>query len=319
MKNLNFYYKNGELCLEMNDSFIRYAKIAKDIYNKICCFKWSALDDENEITREYEKLASYSTDYIKNKYKVDDKFIEWWNVVVTNKFYEILDEYYNDVNKCMTKFKITEDFDIDLTAFKEKSTCKANFADVFYKDFLLFKDICGCGCYYDLNNNYLIDHNCYCKIYMCKYFKRCYLQSLYNNHIMYESARCNQEKFIENHRSDVKRLRSDLECCTRTFDKNVETVKIFTEGTDINISDINHRIDKLEYLLSGNIDYKIIDAAVLMPKKPIATCEMLSNLEDVIKEQAKMIQELKQELQNQHNEFLAYKAEKQRQLSALLC
>lgn len=317
MRTLNFYYKNGDLCLEMNETFIKYAKIAKDICNKIYVFKWNGIYDENEITREYEKLASYSTDYIKSKYKVDDKFIEWWNVVVTKKFYEILDEYYNDVNKCMTKFKITKDFDIDLTAFKEKSTCKANFENVFYKDFLLFKDICICGCYYCLSN-YCIstDRHTY---YICEHIKRCYLQNLYNNHIMYESARCNQEKFIENHRSDVKRLRSDIECCTRTFDKNVESVKIFTEETDMNMSDIEHRIDKLEYLLSGNIDYKIIDAAVLMPKKPIATCEMLSNLEDVIKEQAKMIQELKQELQNQHNEFLAYKAEKQRQLSALLC
>ena len=68
----------------------------------------------------------------------------------------------------------------------------------------------------------------------------------------------------------------------------------------------------------NGFDYKIIDAAVLMPKKPIATCEMLSNLEDLIKEQAKMICDLQEELQKQRKEFLAYKAEKQRQLSALL-
>ena len=284
MKNLNFYYKNGELCLEMNDSFIRYAKIAKDISDKLV------------VCSKYEKLDLYSTDYIKNEWKVDDRFIEWWNVVVTNKFYEILDEYYNDVDKCMTNFKISKDFDIDLSAFKEKSTCKEGFADVFYINFLLFTTICSCGCYYGL------DDSCcsYADFCICDFMKYYYLQSLYNNHIMYESTIC---KFIKNHRSDVKRLCLDLECCTRTFDKNVESVKIFTKETDMNMSDIKYRIDKLEHLLSGDID-----ADILMSKKPIAICEMISNLEDVIKEQAKMIQELKQELQNKHNEFLEYNA-----------
>lgn len=52
-----------------------------------------------------------------------------------------------------------------------------------------------------------------------------------------------------------------------------------------------------------------------MPKKPIATIDMIVTLEQTIADQKQIIDEFREELKKQHDEFEAYK---QRQLAAIM-
>ena len=69
------------------------------------------------------------------------------------------------------------------------------------------------------------------------------------------------------------------------------------------------------YGICGNVNYKLIDEAIKMPKKPIAMIDMIVTLEQTIADQKQIIDEFREELKKQHDEFEAYK---QRQLAAIM-
>lgn len=69
------------------------------------------------------------------------------------------------------------------------------------------------------------------------------------------------------------------------------------------------------YGICGNVNYKLIDEAIKMHKKPIAMIDMIVTLEQTIADQKQIIDEFREELKKQHDEFEAYK---QRQLAAIM-
>lgn len=73
-------------------------------------------------------------------------------------------------------------------------------------------------------------------------------------------------------------------------------------------------IDKHEFLLSGNINCKKIE----FPVKPIATTDMIDELKQIIADQKQTIDELNKKIDQQHQDFEAYKLQKRRQLAVIM-
>ena len=133
-----------------------------------------------------------------------------------------------------------------------------------------------------------------------------------------QATQAQLDKFEKFHRNEYAHMRTDFESCATLINKNTEKQKTYCEETNLLISDLQDRIVKMEFLLSGNVNYKLIDEAIEMPKKPIATTDMITTLEQTIADQKQMIDELRDELKKQHDEFEAYKLQKQRQLAAIM-
>lgn len=99
MSHLNFVYLYSENCigLEMSKEFIKNMHILDDILDDV---------DIDEDKSKYDQLARINTDWIKSKFNLDDKFIEWWSYCIQNKLFDLLDDVdeYN-MNECGTFMK----------------------------------------------------------------------------------------------------------------------------------------------------------------------------------------------------------------------
>lgn len=331
----------GEICLRLNANL----KNSIDILNQIC----SALKpvngkisiDGKEIdweTGKYEYLARINIDWIKSKFQVNDSFITWWKFCIEKQLIGFISHYVHEtyIHGFMIKYDEINNNNIYSIKLPVKLT-----EEEFYRKFLMCGNIC--------DRCWFCDCNCdgFDRLYECcdrshKVYKNAVLKSLYNLYNVgddieqlyitrdeqreitdelsasQQATQAQLDKFEKFHRNEYAHMRTDFESCATLINKNTEKQKTYCEETNLLISDLQDRIVKMEFLLSGNVNYKLIDEAIEMPKKPIATTDMITTLEQTIADQKQMIDELRDELKKQHEEFEAYKLQKQRQLAAIM-
>lgn len=328
MSHLNFVYLYSKNCvgLEMSEEFVKNMHILDDILDK--------LDIDEDKSSKYDQLARINTDWIKGKFNVDDEFIKWWTYCVQNKLFDLLDDVdeYN-MNECgtfMKGFEIVKN-GVGQIQYDVKLPVKFDNQHDFYENFLMFNVCKICNFYSDCCNRYsnIIRERC------CEskdtYLANLYQLQEYGNYMMdphYSEITSLQKEtkdlndrlntFDEYHKNDCEHMRLDVETTAKLIINNTQKQKIYCEETDMHVSDLQDRIDKLEFLLSGNINYKIIDRAIEFPKRPIATIDMIDELKQVIADQKQMINDLNKKIDQQHQEFEAYKLQKQRQLAAIM-
>lgn len=330
MSHLNFVYLYSKNCigLEMSEKFVKNMHILDDILDDV--------DIDEDKSSKYDQLARINTDWIKSKFNVDDKFIKWWTYCVQNKLFDLLDDVdeYNDYNDSvyMTGFTIVISGNGSVT-YNINLPVKFDNQYDFYIMFLLqSENLCNiCNFYSNCRNSYggIIRERC-CEskdIYLANLYQ---LQE-YGNYMMdphYSEITSLQKEtkdlndrlntFDEYHKNDCEHMRLDVETTAKLIINNTQKQKIYCEETDMHVSDLQDRIDKLEFLLSGNINYKVIDRTIEFPKRPIATIDMIDELKQVIADQKQMINDLNKKIDQQHQEFEAYKLQKQRQLAAIM-
>ena len=321
MAHLNFFYHNNELCLKMNETFAKYVDTLSNIIKTIN----SKLEHTKIYVTDYDTLQQINSKWIQSKYKVDSDFISWWNFCIENKY----TDYLKDIGKvgdllCLKNLTLDTNFNIKIQDKHKLSE--------FYSTFLKF-DVCS-ECYFGLKTyNYYScwNYNSYQGSTQCsKMYKKMYFNNLINAHEeidnrVTESYREVTQEFFDdinrlqkkfdyfdnNHKQDVSHLRTDVESCTFMIDNERKAAKTHREEVDMQINDLNHRMCKMEFLLSGRDNYEANDKAMSIPKQPLV-------IEDVVVDQAQMIKELRKELKKQRDDFEAYKRQKQRQLAALM-
>lgn len=329
----------GEICLRLNANL----KNSIDTLNQIC----SALKpvsgkisiDGKEVdweTGKYEYLARTNIDWIKSKFQVYDDFINWWKFCIEKQLIEFISNNVHDtyINGFTIEYdKTNNEYSIKLPVKLAE--------EEFYRKFLMCDYICDrcwfCNCNY---TGFGLLYECCDRSH--KVYKNAVLKSLYNLYNVgddidwlyftygkqrkitdelsasQQATQAQLDKFEKFHRNEYAHMRTDFESCASLINKNTEKQKTYCEETNLLISDLQDRIVKMEFLLSGNVNYKLIDEAIEMPKKPIATTDMITTLEQTIADQKQMIDELRDELKKQHEEFEAYKLQKQRQLAAIM-
>ena len=328
MSHLNFVYLYSKNCigLEMSEKFVKNMHILDDILDK--------LDIDEDKSSKYDQLARINTDWIKSKFNLDDKFIEWWTYCVQNKLFDLLDDVdeYND-SVYMTGFTIVVSGGDGFVSHNIKLPVDFDNQYDFYVKFLLqFELLCNvCNFYSDCCGNNGFNKRSQCYEYKEIYLANLYQLQEYGNYMMnphYSEITSLQKEtkdlndrlntFDKYHKNDCEHMRLDVETTAKLIINNTQKQKIYCEETDMHVSDLQDRIDKLEFLLSGNINYKIIDRAIEFPKRSIATIDMIDELKQVIADQKQMINDLNKKIDQQHQEFEAYKLQKQRQLAAIM-
>lgn len=324
---LNYFYHNNELCLEMNKTFIKYVDTLNNIIKTIN----SNLEYVKVNITDYDTLQQINSKWIQSKYKVDSAFISWWDFCIEKEYAY----YLKNVGKigdllCLKNITLDNDFNIKIQNGHTLSD--------FYSKFLKF-DVCT-TCYFGLKNHNINQYSCfnYTNCVQCNgLHKKMYFNNLINAHEevdnrVTESYREVTQQFFDdvnklqkkfdyfdsNHKQDVSHLRTDVESCTFMIDKERKMAKTHREEIDMQIGDLNHRMCKMEFLLSGHVDYELIDKAMSIPKQPLVTEDVVAKLEQTVADQAQMIKELREELKKQRDDFEAYKLQKQRQLAALM-
>lgn len=325
-----FYDREAGICLRLNTTL----KNSIDTLNQICStlkpVNGKISIDGKEVdweTGKYEYLARTNIDWIKSKFQVYDDFINWWKFCIEKQLIEFISNNVHDTY--INGFTI--EYDERYNNYNIKLPVKLT-DEEFYKTFLMFNNnICGCCWFYwcgdgrehlqcknailkslyDLKN---VEDDIGCLYVICG-------EQQDTTNELFASQQATQaqlDKFEKFHRNEYAHMRTDFESCATLINKNTEKQKTYCEETNLLISDLQDRIVKMEFLLSGNVNYKLIDEAIEMPKKPIATTDMITTLEQTIADQKQMIDELRDELKKQHDEFEAYKLQKQRQLAAIM-
>ena len=330
----------GEICLRLNADL----KKSIDTLNQICStlkpVSGKISIDGKEVdweTGKYEYLARINIDWIKSKFQVDDRFITWWKFCIEKQLIEFISKYVHET--------YIHGFMIEYDEINNKYNIKLPIEltdEEFYRRFLMFDSvICG-RCWFYNTNCSGFPSSWECCDGSHKPCKNVVLKSLYNLYNVgddieqlyitrdeqqmitnelsasQQATQAQLDKFEKFHRNEYAHMRTDFESCATLINKNTEKQKTYCEETNLLISDLQDRIVKMEFLLSGNVNYKLIDEAIEMPKKPIATTDMIITLEQTIADQKQMIDELRDELKKQHDEFEAYKLQKQRQLAAIM-
>lgn len=327
----------GEICLRLNESLENSINILNQICSALKPVNGKISIDGKEVdweTGKYEYLARINIDWIKSKFQVNDSFITWWKFCIEKQLIGFISHYVHEtyIHGFMIKYdEINNEYSIKLPV---KLT-----EEEFYKKFLMLDNICDtCWFYGDKIVNCYVNY-CDCSHKRCK---NAVLKSLYNLYNVgddieqlyitrdeqreitdelsasQQATQAQLDKFEKFHRNEYAHMRTDFESCATLINKNTEKQKTYCEETNLLISDLQDRIVKMEFLLSGNVNYKLIDEAIEMPKKPIATTDMITTLEQTIADQKQMIDELRDELKKQHEEFEVYKLQKQRQLAAIM-
>lgn len=334
-----FYNREDGICLRLNADLKNSINVLKQICSALKPVSCKISIDGKEVdweTGKYEYLSRINIDWIKSKFQVGDSFITWWKFCIEKQLIGFISNYVHEtyIHGFMIEYdKTNNEYSIKLPV---KLT-----EEEFYRKFLMCGNIC--------NRCWFCDCNCngFNMLYECcdrshKVYKNAVLKSVYDLYnvgldidyldISYDEQRkitddlsasqqatqAQLDKFEKFHRNEYAHMRTDFESCATLINKNTEKQKTYCEETNLLISDLQDRIVKMEFLLSGNVNYKLIDEAIEMPKKPIATTDMITTLEHTIADQKQMIDELRDELKKQHDEFEAYKLQKQRQLAAIM-
>lgn len=278
-------------------------------------------------TGKYEYLARINVDWIKSKFQVYDSFIDWWKFCIEKQLIGFISKYVHAIYI----HGFTIEYDETNNEYSIKLPVKLT-DEEFYRKFLMFDNyICSCCWFYYCGGS---NEHSQCKnavlksLYDLKNVEddiaclhtTCDEQYMITDELSasQQATQAQLDKFEKFHRNEYAHMRTDFESCASLINKNTEKQKTYCEETNLLISDLQDRIVKMEFLLSGNVNYKLIDEAIEMPKKPIATTDMITTLEQTIADQKQMIDELRDELKKQHDEFEAYKLQKQRQLAAIM-
>ena len=333
---VDFYCnKNDGICLRLNASLEKSINVLNQICSTLKPVSGKISIDGKEVdweTGKYEYLARINIDWIKSKFQVDDSFINWWKFCIEKQLIEFISN--NVVRNSMITAGIKGfiiEYDKTNNNYSIKLPVKLT-EEEFYRKFLMLKDvICGCCWFYHI---YTKEYHNACKNAVLKSLYNLYnvgddIDCLYTTcdeqreitdilSISQQATQAQLDKFEKFHRNEYAHMRTDFESCATLINKNTEKQKTYCEESNLLISDLQDRIVKMEFLLSGNVNYKLIDEAIEMPKKPIATTDMITTLEQTIADQKQMIDELRDELKKQHEEFEAYKLQKQRQLAAIM-
>ena len=345
---VDFYYnRNDGICLRLNVNLEKSIDTLNQICNAIKPVNGKISIDCKEVdweTGKYEYLARVNIDWIKSKFQVDDSFITWWKFCIEKQLIEFISNNVvrNGMNTRGIKGFIIEYNKIN-NIYSIKLPVKLT-EEEFYRKFLMLGDrICGyCWSYIERYRSECSDnYEDYCKYFhkpcinavLKNIFDQVYIQQYINTNNIeinelksscvnlsasQQATQAQLDKFEKFHRNEYAHMRTDFESCATLINTNTEKQKTYCEETNLLISDLQDRIVKMEFLLSGNVNYKLIDEAIEMPKKPIATTDMITTLEQTIADQKQMIDELRDELKKQHDEFEAYKLQKQRQLAAIM-
>lgn len=345
---VNFYFTPNEqrASLRLNNTFIKYIKILNNICSALEPVSGKISIDGKEVdwdTGKYEYLAHINIDWIKSKFQVDDNFINWWKFCIEKQLIEFISKYVHI--DCEDPYMSCFDITYNNGKYDIKLPVKLT-NEEFYIKFLMFNGICPyCWLYSSKSGSGCSSWEEYCNRFHCEH-KNTFLKSIYDqiyiNNDYYitdnglnelndyvnewndklsasqQATQAQLDKFEKFHRNEYAHMRTDFESCATLINKNTEKQKTYCDETNLLISDLQDRIVKMEFLLSGNVNYKLIDEAIEMPKKPIATTDMITTLEQTIADQKQMIDELRDELKKQHDEFEAYKLQKQRQLAAIM-
>lgn len=342
---VDFYYnKNDGICLRLNASLEKSINVLNQICSALKPVSGKISIDGKEVdweTGKYEYLARINIDWIKSKFQVDDSFINWWKFCIEKQLIEFISN--NVVRNSMITAGIKGfiiEYDKTNNNYSIKLPVKLT-EEEFYRKFLMLSNICDRCWFCDWNSDGFDrlyqccdrSHKVYKNAVLKSIFDQVYIQqyistnntkiielksSCVNLSASQQATQAQLDKFEKFHRNEYAHMRSDFESCATLINKNTEKQKTYCEETNLLISDLQDRIVKMEFLLSGNVNYKLIDEAIEMPKKPIATTDMIATLEQTIADQKQMIDELRDELKKQHEEFEAYKLQKQRQLAAIM-
>lgn len=345
---VDFFFKYNKdyidvICLKLNTNLKNSINILNQICSTLKPVSGKISIDGKEVdweTGKYEYLARINIDWIKSKFQVDDSFINWWKFCIEKQLIEFISKYVHTT--CIHYIHgFTIEYDKTNNEYSIKLPVKLTNEEFYRKFLMLGNNICEYCWSYDVDR-YRSNYSDNCAEY-CKYFhkpcKNAVLKSLYNVgddiDCLYttcdeqreitddlsasqQATQAQLDKFEKFHRNEYAHMRTDFESCATLINKNTEKQKTYCEETNLLINDLQDRIVKMEFLLSGNVNYKLIDEAIEMPKKPIATTDMITTLEQTIADQKQMIDELRDELKKQHDEFEAYKLQKQRQLAAIM-
>lgn len=262
MLHLNYFYKNGELCLEMNDIFMDYVNIYRQI--KLAYYQQTGMNISS--VDEVINLPTPSSDDLKNtilpKFEIIDRvlppfvikrdFKTWW--------YDCLD---NDLCKWLDK--VVDNYMYGFTIMQESSKVsnyyrcfmiQDEYANKynFFEKFLMY--IC-------MNNFWLIKNISADQIDDLTVRASIYFANLYhaNEQVMklhdsIEERVTHMENIeirVDNCNNMLKDRIDDLEGIVHNSTDIIPRI----ENVEISADDMNRRVNKLEDVVSKNMDSTI--------------------------------------------------------------
>lgn len=331
--------ENIILCkkITLNDSENKYIKCLstvsfdwiKQTFNIDLCFGWWLEKIIKHVKLlEYIVIVNKDKQYIKGfKFKREDGYIIILNhPALDNDDYQIQDINYNDFTDVLYPRKVFR-HNNDSTyccyinyyywiSYEIKSQYKdnkvvpiiiLNVGDIF--KFYIHED----------TGKPIEDINNYIKNTSQAVFKQLYdlQQAMRNNHMtdkltsQINAVTTKLDKFISKHKNDCEHLRMDVDTCADITYKNMKNQKVYCDETNLYVNDLQDRISRLESLLCESVDSQIIDRILNINKES-------ESLEQIVKKQQQMIDELQAELKKQREEFEEYKSQRQQQLAAIM-
>lgn len=353
----NFYLDdNNEIYLDISgywDCCAYLIDLQKLCENIILLKKITWNDSENKYVK---CLSTVSFDWIKQTFNIDTCFGWWLEKII--KHVELLEYIVvNETEKYMKGFEINQYYyvkhpELDNDDCIIQNTNYNDFTDILYPRYIFRSDNCCVTKCYDIDYNYWISYRVKSQYkdnkvvpiknddekYICadtgkpfedidNYIKntsQAVLKHLYdlqqamrNNHMtdkltsQINAVTTKLDKFISKHKNDCEHLRMDVDTCADIIYKNMKNQKVYCDETNLYVNDLQDRISRLELLLCDNVDSQIIDRILNINKES-------ESLEQIVKKQQQMINELQEELKKQREEFEEYKSQRQKQLAAIM-
>ena len=266
MLHLNYFYKNGELCLEMNDIFMDYVKIYRQF--KLAYYQQTGMNISS--VDEVIDLPTPSSDDLKNtilpKFEIIDRilppfvikrdFKTWWCDCLDNDLCKWLDKVTDNYMRGFTIMQESSKVSNYYRCFmiQDEYANKYN----FFEKFLMY--IC-------VNNFWLIKDVPADQIDDLTVRASIYFANLYhanNNHI---ECLTKLQDNIEEYVTHMENIEIRVDNCNNMLKERIDDLEgIVHNSTDIiprieyieiSADDINRRVDKLEYVVSKNMDSTI--------------------------------------------------------------
>lgn len=327
--NLNFFINDqNDICYD-----ITYCKLFPKYFLKLdkICDKINSMKNISTLgENKYDSLCLVDIDWIIQQFNFGDSDgLKWWLGVMRNERNFLSYIVINNDKSYIKGFQIDSSYNLLHPSLEYIS----NIASILNPEHELVYDT-KYGGYYDCYlctscfkyyyQKHSGDGHC-CGGHECNIehtrlsFK--FLHDLQQINALNSNYMCLQEqvdvittkldKFDSIHRSDCEHMRLDVETCADLIDRNTKQQKVYCDETNLYVNDLQDRISRLESLLCDNVDSQIIDRILNINKEP-------ESLEQIVKKQQQMINELQEELKKQREEFEEYKSQRQQHLAAIM-
>ena len=257
MLHLNYFYKNGDLCLEMNDLFMQYTNIYRQF--KLAYYQQSGLNVNN--IQDVIDLPTPSSSDLMNiilpKFEIIDRvlppfvikrdFKTWWCDCLNNDLCKWLD-------------RVTDNYMRGFTIIQESSTVSN-----YYGCFMIQDEYTG---RYNFFEKFLM-YNCENRFWLTKIISvdqmddltvraSMFFANMYHTNNNIEKLQDNVEKYLNN----IENIEIRVDNCNNMLKERLDDLEGLVHGSVDNINRIenleisndeyNRRINKLEDVVSNN-------------------------------------------------------------------